>query len=184
MSQMEVMICTNFVNYASAPILTPVHNSLTYLRRNTEREKKAHIGVNARHFTLDQSRKLECKPKNRLIYKTRPFDCAPILIRRLDRSTAASNGSAWISHSNIAQQLNIVLVLIFLRQVKESRLSCKIWRINFSWREIKLVRLYIFQHIQYLLLRIEPLRGSERASNEIDCLRRLNRARSETMHKC
>lgn len=183
---MEVMICTNFVNYASAPILTPVHNSLTYLRRNTEREKKAHIGVNGDSTSPSiKAANLNVNPiKNRLIYKTRPFDCAPILIRRLDRSTAASNGSAWISHSNIAQQLNIVLVLIFLRQVKESRLSCKIWRINFSWREIKLVRLYIFQHIQYLLLRIEPLRGSERASNEIDCLRRLNRGRSETMHKC
>lgn len=148
MSQMEV-ICTNFVMH----VLQFSHRcTIAYTIFNEEREREPYIGVNKRHFTLDQSRKLEWKPKTGLQsmhgWGTRPSDCALIIE---DSIYSCLKWKCLNSHS-IAQQLNIILYICGKGKPLELQ-----YLDDYSWRKIK------FDYLPAHIFSYEPLRASERA---------------------
>ena len=164
MSQMEV-ICTNFV----MQVLQFSHRcTVAY----TSWEREPSVGVNERHFTLDQSRKLECKSKTGSQSVAEGQVLLIVHWSQETQSKATSNGSAYILTA-----LRSSSISYYISAAKENHLiSCNIWTITYEERSSSTT----FQHIIYLFLRATQI---ELARGQWNRLRKLNRARSETQ-KC
>ena len=122
MSQMEV-ICTNFV----MQVLQFSHRcTVAY----TSWEREPSVGVNERHFTLDQSRKLECKSKTGSQSVAEGQVLLIVHWSQETQSKATSNGSAYILTA-----LRSSSISYYISAAKENHLiSCNIWTITYEER--------------------------------------------------